>query len=357
MLALLALVLPAVLAAAPASTPLGSIKSDNGTLHITSAPSGTITVNEVDLMAALASMQNNIAALQATVAALQTTATSQGNSIDSQGSAIGTLQSITDSQGSNIASLLSNVAGNTMAISGLTTTVNGIIAADSTQNNSISLLTTSATIAAANITTLFSKTATLNATQITQGNSITTLQSNLGLVQTTVNNQGANITTLFTTTATTNNGLATSNSNIVALNASIQTTINTNIASLTTNINALNASVVAWEGAPIIPPLGSVACTSSNIGALRLNASSLEICVVSGWIIVNPNIGSSPGYPVCLSTKKKKYQFTYTHAFTGNLVHANPVYPGQQRQRAVLDHTDWRGHCAAGLQRRDQLWR
>ena len=48
----------------------------------------------------------------------------------------------------------------------------------------------------------------------------------------------------------------------------------------------------------MLPALGSVACGSSNIGAIRLNGSTILLCVSgSSWIPVNPNIGSSISYP------------------------------------------------------------
>ena len=326
MLALLALVLPAVLAVAPASSALGSIKSDNGTLYISSSPAGTIMVNEVDLMATISAMQSNIAALQATVAALQSTTATQGGNIDSltslassQGSAITTLQGQTATQGTSIATLTSNVASNTAAISTLQTTVNGILSADATQNGSISSLQTSASIAAANITSLFSKTATLNATQITQGSSITTLQGNIVTIQTTVNNQGSNITTLFATASSLNGGLTTANANLVALNNSVQTTI-------TSGLNNLNTSFNSYIAAPYIPSLGTATCSASNYGGLRVNVSTVMLCSYgASWLALNPAIGSSLNYPAAscaqvLSVQGSGVNGTYYITQTGGAI-------------------------------------
>ena len=325
---LLALI-TAVLGGSTAST-LGSIKSDNGTLYITSATTGAVIINEINYVETITTLQDAVAALQSLTlqqaAAIQTllsTTSTHSDSIgalqtltDLQGSNIQALQSLTTAHSANIATLVANVASNTAAITGLT-------AADGSQNSSIASLQTSASIASSNIATLFSKVATLNATEITQGNSITTVQSNVATLQTTVNNQGANITTLFATTATTNNGLATTNSNLASVNTTLNANLNALSASTTSSINGLTASATSFSAStstsltglstsiaavntslqadinyPVLPALGTVACTSSNVGAIRLNGSTILLCVTgSSWIPVNPNIGSSINYP------------------------------------------------------------
>ena len=302
---LLLAVLATVALAVATTSPLGSIKSDNGTLFISSSSTGAVIINEIDYVA-------TITALQAAVAALQSLTTQQGATIQSQGADIATLtnnvaalQTLTNTQGSNIADLQGIASSHGSSISALTSTVashttaiTGLATADGTQNSSIASLQSSAGVAASNITTLFSKVATLNATEITQGTSITTLQSNIATLQATVNNQGSNITTLFSTASTLNSGLTTANANLVSLNNSVQSTINTNIATLNTNVNSVNSSLNAFVSAPIVPVLGSATCSASNYGGMRINGSTVMVCVSgSAWIPLNPNIGSSASYP------------------------------------------------------------
>ena len=273
-----------VLATSAASpSPLGSIKSDNGSILITTTSPGVVMINEVDVLAAIAALQDLVATLNATVV-------SQGALIQAQAGTILVMQATEEAQAANIAALSSQIG--TLSAS-TTATFNNVYASATAQNASISSLQTAAANAVTNITTLFSKVSTVNTTQIAQGTAISNLQS-------TVTNNGANITTLFSTASTLNGGLTTANANLLTVNNSLQGVVSThtaNIATLNTNLASVNSSLQADINYPVIPPLGTVVCGASNPGAIRLNGSTLVLCAGGSWIYVNPNIGSSAGYP------------------------------------------------------------
>ena len=282
LLALLAIHLSSAASTSSAS-PLGSIKSDNGSILITTTSPGVVMINEVDVLAAIAALQDVVANLNATVV-------SQGALIQAQAGTILVMQATEAAQAANIASLSSEI--NSLSAS-TTSTFNNVYASASAQNATIASLQTAAVIAATNITTLFSKASTLTTAQTSQGTAISNLQ-------TTVSNNGANITTLFSTASTLNGGLTTANANLLTVNNSLQSAVSANtagLATLSTSLASVNTTLQTEINYPVIPALGTVVCGGSNTGAVRLNGSTLLLCAGGSWIYVNPNIGSSAGYP------------------------------------------------------------